>query len=319
MACPGKATASRGRLRPGRVQAALALLPALALLLACATAPKLPEPRWSDHLVFWEVRPEASPGRAWLLGSVHMAREDPEFDPAVDRAFEASDALVLEVDPAVAEDPLAMARLFVELALLEEGLTLADVLSEEGYARLEAAFEEQGHELFALERMKPWMIMLMWVNERMAAAGYAPEKGVDFHFQERAADRLPILALESAEEQLGSLDGMPYPLQERLLLEALDDEGEHTDLLFAAWHAGDLELLEALVLPDLEGDPELEVAYEAVFFQRNRVMAERLTGLLADGGAYFVVVGAGHMVGPQGIPALLEEGGFDVRRVPRTP
>ena len=60
--------------------------------------------------------------------------------------------------------------------------------------------------------------------------------------------------------------------------------------------------------------PELKVFYEKVIFERNERMAERLGVLAQDGRLRFAVIGAGHLVGPRGIPALLHAQGFRIQR-----
>jgi uncharacterized protein len=293
---------------------------AIALALACASTPPLPEPRESGQLVFWEVNGDEGGGRAWLLGSLHFGKEEHAYDPAIDRAFDASEALVMEVDPASMNDAAAL-RIFLERALLAEDLTLADVLSEEAYAQLDRALAARGQSLFLFERMKPWVVMMILTNQRILEQGYRAEKGVDAHFHGRADGKLPVLGLEQLEDQLAVFDEMPFALQERVLVEMLEYDGDavSTELLARAWHLGDLDALEAMVLADHGTDPDLDATYESIYFRRNRQMTDRLATLLEDEGSYFVVVGTGHMLGTQGIPALLAERGFTVRRVPRSP
>jgi hypothetical protein len=55
--------------------------------------------------------------------------------------------------------------------------------------------------------------------------------------------------------------------------------------------------------------------YASFFWRRNAAMAARLVELARDGKTRFVVLGAGHMLGEQGIPALLAQRGFVVERV----
>jgi uncharacterized protein len=298
----------------------MALLGVLVLALACASAPRLLEPRESGELVFWKVEGDADNGRAWLLGSVHFGTGDHDYDPAIDRAFDASEVLVMEVAPEELSD-VRMTQVLLERGLLEGGQTLADVLSPATYTRLELALAAQGQSLFLFERMKPWVLVLTLASQQLAQQGYHPHEGVDRHFQQRADGRLPILGLESVEDQIAIFDELSFELQEHVLLEMLEkiDEPSSADLLVRAWRLGDLEVLEALVLGDLGKDPEVDATYEALYFRRNHRMTEQISALLEGGGAYFVVVGTGHMLGTEGIPALLAERGFEVRRVPRSP
>ena len=52
----------------------------------------------------------------------------------------------------------------------------------------------------------------------------------------------------------------------------------------------------------------------AIFGRRNERMTDKLVELLSRDGESFVAVGAGHLVGPEGIPTLLKSRGFSVVR-----
>jgi uncharacterized protein YbaP (TraB family) len=58
--------------------------------------------------------------------------------------------------------------------------------------------------------------------------------------------------------------------------------------------------------------------FERFYFERNREMAHDIAELVDGGGRWFVAVGAAHVVGAQGIPSLLSQRGYAVRRLPKT-
>ena len=60
--------------------------------------------------------------------------------------------------------------------------------------------------------------------------------------------------------------------------------------------------------------PDTEIA-RALIERRNLRMAERLNSKMQDRRSRFVVVGVGHLVGPQSIPALLAKRGYRVRQL----
>ena len=86
--------------------------------------------------------------------------------------------------------------------------------------------------------------------------------------------------------------------------------------LFEAWERGDEARLEELLFRPLTEEPEFASLYERLFFERNRKMSEKLGELASDGRTRFVVLGAGHMLGDRGIPALLAGRGFEVEPLP---
>jgi uncharacterized protein YbaP (TraB family) len=154
-----------------------------------------------------------------------------------------------------------------------------------------------------------------------AEAGLPAEGGVDLRFVARAEGHLPIVALETPEFQLSLLDALPIDVQARMLTEVLDHQSAtaaHSAKLFEAWRAGDLDVIEAEVLGPGRSDPKLRDFHDRVYLERNRAMAARIDELLREEKTWFVVVGAGHMVGDEGIPTLLERRGHRVTRVPKT-
>lgn len=316
-------------MRTARLRRALALAGSLAVALAalgCALrGPALPRaPRESGQLVLWEVHSAAHPrGRAFLLGSVHAAQPDLALDPAIERAFDAADALVLEADiTAVSGDASGFLQRVLSMATLPEGQTLDQVLPRPTYDRLGEFLRERGESLERYRRLEPWLLITMVTAYVFAEAGLPAEGGVDLRLSARAEGKKPILALETPELQLSLLDALPIDVQARKLAEVLDHEGEtrtEATRLYDAWRLGDLDVIEAATVAPARDDPRMRAFYERVYLARNQSMAQRIDALLREGRTYLVVVGAGHVVGEQGIPALLARSGHRIARVPKTP
>jgi uncharacterized protein len=292
----------------------------LALCLACASA----TPPRSEGLVFWQVESASrTGGRAWLLGSVHAASPDLQFDPAVESAFSASEALVIEADITASQgaDAFGFIQRLLAMAMLPEGQTLDQLLPPPTWEKLSAFLRDRGQPVEQIRRFEPWLLMTMVTSYLFAEAGLPAEGGVDLRFVARAEGRMPIVPLETPEFQLSLLDALPLDVQARMLSEVLDQQtatAAHSARLFEAWRAGDLELIEADVLGPGRSDPKLRDFHDRVYLERNRAMAARIDELLREEKTWFVVVGAGHMVGDEGIPALLAKRGHRVTRVPKT-
>jgi uncharacterized protein YbaP (TraB family) len=86
--------------------------------------------------------------------------------------------------------------------------------------------------------------------------------------------------------------------------------------MVTAWEAGNPDAMADIVFERAD-DPAFRPLYERVLYQRNRAMAERLTVMADQPDIHFVVVGAAHLVGDQGLPALLAKRGFEVRQLRR--
>lgn len=150
---------------------------------------------------------------------------------------------------------------------------------------------------------------------KIQSLGYSSADGVELYLLGKAGDR-EILELESISEQVGLLQSLDGELFLRETLLSLDEAASYFDRLFDAWRCGRDEELEMIIIEqygdNLEGHEEM---MEDVIFERNVMMANRVEALLKRPGTYFLVVGAGHMVGDRGIPAELRKRHYDVVRL----
>jgi uncharacterized protein YbaP (TraB family) len=287
---------------------------------ACATAP--PAPVETGELFLWEVaRPDGGGGVAHLLGSVHLSEQEMSFDPAVDHALAAADTLVLEIAP---EDmnPADIAYLSVERGHFQGGRTLDQVVDTETWLALEERVAEYGLPIESFLPMEPWFALLTLQMLALQREGYDIEKGVETKLAEDAQEHgKPTQGLETPEQQLDVFDNLPLELQERQLREFLAQsggEGGDLSVLLDAWRKGDAARLEQELFGELDRDPSLAPYYELFYFDRNDRMARGIAERVDAGGRWFVAVGAGHVVGARGIPSLLSQHGYLVRRVPKT-
>lgn len=305
----------------------LSLLLAALLGPACATTPApAAEPATpaaaapADRAFLWEVK-SAQGGTAYVVGSIHLGRPgELSFPATMEQAFARSEALVVEVDVG-AVDATALQRFILEQGMLPPGQRLSERLGPETAKLLAPAAERVGLPLAGLERMRPWFVAVTLSVMELQRAGYQSGLGVDRVFLDRARGTKEIVELESAEGQLKMLSSLPEPLQDAMLRDQLGRSEQFTqglERITQAWQAGDAEQLAALVFRD-SADPSLRPVYEKLFYERNVRMAEALGGMLAQPRTWFVVVGAGHVVGPEGLLALLQKQGHQVRQLPKAP
>lgn len=295
---------------------------AAAIALACATG-GAPDhgARETGQLFFWKVEsPRPESGSAHLLGSVHFGRPDFHFDPVIQEAFEAADALMMELDP---DDvtPEKMSALLDEMGRLPEGQTLADVLPPDLYQALAEALWEKGYSIAGLDPFKPWVAVNFLSSLEIESDGLTKEQGVESRFAERAQEDMETIGLETPEQQMALFDALPLELQLEML-RGLLEEGEAvrdaTDAIIEAWLRGDAQRVAELSSVGSQQDEGARDFHRIMYLERNQNMAAEIARRVDQGGRWFVVVGAGHVVGARGIPALLEQRGYTVRRIEKT-
>lgn len=286
---------------------ALPLLLALASATACGAAP-------GHSVSMWSVA--GATNRVYLLGSVHLLRsEDYPLPSVIYDAYADAETLVMEMDMDDL-DPFEAQRIVRELGMLTDGRTLKDLMDAEDYARAEELAARADVPLQVVSASEPWLAAITIEQLVLARMGFDPDYGVESHLTARAvSDNKVIEGLETVREQLEFLDNMSLEAQQSLLLQALEDSIELEQLmddLILAWRRGDVAFIEENMLLAARDEKEL---YETVVVKRNRNWVERLDTLLADDDDYLVVVGVLHLIGEDGIPAMLARRGFEVTQM----
>ncbi|HEY6452265.1 MAG TPA: TraB/GumN family protein [Steroidobacteraceae bacterium] len=263
----------------------------------------------ADLHTFWSVK--GAHNTVYLLGSVHVLKpSDSDLPPAALSAYAKAKALVMEVDlNDAAADSLMESGLSLEM--LPEGQTLAAVLGPEAYGRFVAHVKALGLEPDMFSTFQPWFAAVALEQQELTQQGFDASAGVDEQFAQRAAaDQKPIIALETVDQQLGFFAHLTNDEQRRFLLYTLDDADDTTngaDAVVAAWRSGDVAKLESLLGQSYAQYPEL---FRMLTTDRNRRWLPKITQLLHEDQDYLVIVGALHLVGHDGLIALLEQAGY---------
>ncbi len=260
----------------------------------------------------WRVT-SAAGGELWLLGSVHYLREsDYPLPPNIDRLYEQSDGLVMEIDFDDL-DAFAAPALFAQAGTLTPDRTLQDELAPSLYESAEAMAVELGLDWSIAAHYEPWMLAVVLMDLGMNSMGFDSDLGLEQHLLRLASrDGREILGLETLEDQIGIFDGLSSNEQADLLaqtLAELDSAEQMMDELLGAWREGRLDALADQLIADFETIPEL---YRALVTDRNQRWLVRLESLLSDDESYLVVVGALHLVGEGSVVELLRDQGFTV-------
>ncbi len=263
--------------------------------------------------LLYKVSSETS--TVYILGSIHLAKQELyPLDKTIRQAYSNTDVLVVELDAESQESVRAMQKAMVQLGMYPRGKSLKTELTPKTYMQLQSYTTKTGMSLQTLEQMRPWVVMLQLSVMEMMRLGYSPELGIDKHFVDSAKqDKKSIQALETIEEQMALLSRDDKGYQDKLLrytLESMSEIEPMLNTLFISWENGDAKAIEKMFLLSMQDDAELNEIYEALITQRNHKMTKKIEGYLKTDRDYFVVVGAGHVVGQEGIVDLLKKRGY---------
>ncbi len=262
-------------------------------------------PTTPHPLYLWRYQSDSA--TVYLAGSIHMLKSS--LYPLAEQlqaAFDSSTHLVLEVD-STALTTQDMQTKVMKAGLLSSGQTLRGVLPQPLHERLEARLQSYGIDIAAVQRMNPAMVMNQLVLLRLMALGYDTALGMEQHFTALLGDR-QILELESVDQQIEMLFGQPIETQIQLLRDALDQELDVEPIMadmITAWLSGaDQRFLD--LFSEQAGDSELAKAFnKQLLDDRNQGMAQKVQSYLEATGTYFVLIGAAHFIGDNGIVAIL--------------
>jgi uncharacterized protein YbaP (TraB family) len=262
----------------------------------------------------WEVRDKDSV--VYLFGSMHVLAPNVRWRTrAFDHAYAVADRVWFETRADAGPDRI---RALVDRYGVDPERSLTEKLSPTALATLRPVLDRSGVALERVERLRPWAAAMMLSVAPMTRAGGQVESGVDVATTQRAriADK-PIETFETLEQQLRIFADLP----EQAELTYLDDVAREQlspprdgVVLERAWLKGDIQRLNSkLVDPMKAGRPAL---YDALLLRRNLAWADRLDAVMRQGhGTDLVVVGALHMAGNEGLPALMKARGYTVRRI----
>jgi len=270
--------------------------------------------------ILWQVSDSNSPGKLYLFGSIHFGSERlyplPEV---VAEAFNDSDALAVEIDLS-AIDASEAARVLRLNGRLPPGETIGDSLEPQLWVRLQQTSDQLNLPIEALERMQPWLIAVQLTAAQVRRNGFSEGFGIDRHFLTLAshpAAPKPVVELETFSEQTSLFSMLSHDQQLEFLTQTLEELTSSQDMLasiMTAWQVGDERALESLIVDAFEG-PGSRDLYQRIFVDRNARMHERLTPYLEQGKTIFVVVGAGHVIGSDGLKQRFLSQGFEVKQV----
>ncbi|HET8691117.1 MAG TPA: TraB/GumN family protein [Steroidobacteraceae bacterium] len=260
----------------------------------------------------WEVTGGRS--TVYLFGSVHLL---PEGGFAVQGdladALDDADKVCLEIDSA-ATDEAVTASVTLARAVDPDGRDLFELLGDDA-ERIREKAADAGIDLDALAMFEPWFAGMMVSVLALQSHGYDAQHGVEQLVEAEARkDGKAGCGLETIDGQLGILDGLPDDLQREMLTQAIDEAGNierQIEPMLQAWRDGDERGLERSLREEFDGYPDLA---DALIYDRNARWADQVDEMLRGDQDVLLVVGAMHLVGDRGLPALLGERGYTVQR-----
>ncbi len=262
----------------------------------------------------WKIQSKTN--TVYVLGSLHFFKKDLyPLRETIENAFGQSEVLVVEAE--VNDIKKVDIQKLVDRAFYPANDALEKHVSPEIFERVVKETGGLGIPLELLTKQKPWFLAMTLVALESLKLGFDPNLGIDKFFLSKA-DGKKILELESLDYQIDLLSGFSDKEQELFLFYTLRDlkiMEEELGQLTLAWTSGDSKTMESILKRSISEDERFAFILEKLVYERNRKMASKIETFLRTRETYFVVVGAGHLVGDQGIVELLKRKGYVVEQL----
>jgi uncharacterized protein YbaP (TraB family) len=261
---------------------------------------------WAESSV-WVA--SSSPAKVYLAGSFHMLRNSDYPLPAeFSIAYKDSRKIVFEIP--LGDEPMAD---LLGLAIYIDGTMLKDHITKAAYAKAESFCKERNYPMEQFELLKPSLFVMTLTVLEMSRIGADPQKGIDYFFKDKAGqDGKKTGSLETMDEQINLLASIDANVGSEQILESIEEFKKIEMMLdenLAVWRKGDEPGMEKLYIRELTNYPKL---YKSIIVDRNNKWLTKITGYLNGSENTMVIVGAAHLVGPDGLINLLRKQGYKV-------
>ena len=259
--------------------------------------------------IFWKVTGNGLEKPSYLYGTVHLIPQSDFFlMDSLENKFESCREIVLEVDM---DDPDFLIKT-QKLMFMPENETVRDLLDTAEYKQLSAFFKDSLNlQLEQFQRLKPFFLVQFIIPKMINK----PLASYEMTFVQMAKKyNIDLTGLESIEEQMNSIDKIPFKKQAELVLETIKDFNKDRQIysqLIDAYKKKDFKNFYSLMF---KASTELKEFEQILLIDRNKKWLPRIEKMIKEKPC-FIAVGALHLEGDKGLVALLQLEGYTVTPV----
>lgn len=253
----------------------------------------------------------------YLGGTIHLLSEkDYPLPKAFQVAYTNTDTVVLEADTQGLQAPELQQKILNAISY-QDHRALSNVLDREVYSQLDELLKERNLPIAVFDKFTPAGAIMSLTQYELGRLDLIDGEGVDLYFAKRASkDDKESIYLETVDEQLSFIQSMNQ-LDPNIVIksgiEEIESIQEVWQSLLSAWRSGDLSKLEELGIEDMQKQfPNL---YQTMLVNRNRQWLNDIDSLMQNQEREFILVGALHMAGEDGLIVQLKQKGFKLEQL----
>lgn len=253
----------------------------------------------------------------YLGGTIHLlADSDYPLPTAFDKAYAEATTLVFETDIEKMKAASNQTQLLRKL-LYPAGENLRQKLTPETYQRLDNFFAARGVPTAEITRFRIGMTVMTLTLIELRSNGLA-EEGVDMFFMKKAKDdKKPLDSLEELNAHMDFIANMGKGQEDEMIRQTLDDLEQMPAMIRnmkAAWRSGNNKQLADIAIREWKA--EFPNVFKRLLTDRNNNWMQELAHYNNDADVEFVLVGALHLVGEDGLLAQLKKSGHTLEQLP---
>ena len=270
--------------------------------------------------VLWQIEKD-NEFIGYIFGTIHMNdKRVNEVRESIIGKFDEMTSFAMESFPSDHYwNPYHGGQMIKGNMTLPKGQTLESLIGKDLYARVEDVLLDIGLDKKTIMHLKPWAAMRSFAVK----AENTEDLILDYELLDRAAaQRKDLYQVESIEEFLVTFYAMPQDVQIKLLeftVNSYKEMRNTIDMMLEAYLEEDLTKMYQISTSFIPNKPEFERYRETylkhVVSNRNVVMEHYMRKPLREKKT-FIAIGALHLYGDQGVLALMEKDGYQVKRLP---
>ena len=278
------------------------------LFLGCKAQPETSfTVQKNNNSLLWKISGNGLTKPSFLFGTFHLlCKEDINFSNQLRKAVSDCGEIYMELDM---DDPSTMLSAMMYMNMRGD-TSLSDLYTSKEYERLKSYFSDTlKMPLALLQKTKPYFLVALLYPRMMNCSSPA---GVEEELVKLAKeDKKEIQGLETMQFQASVFDSIPYQWQAKELLKNIDSFSVNKtefETMLDFYKNQEMDSIKTMIGKSEFGSDKYD---DLLLNNRNKKWVTKLDTIMKNE-SVFVAVGAGHLVGKQGLISLLKKQGYTV-------
>ncbi|MCO7226711.1 TraB/GumN family protein [Pleionea sp. CnH1-48] len=259
----------------------------------------------------WKIEKDGNV--AYLGGTVHILKNsEPALPGEYKQAYKDAEKVIFEVPIDKLAAPEFQSKMMTQ-AFYSGEKSLKTVMSPDVYKRLKDFCTKEG--IPFNDKVKPGFLSSMILVMMAQKHGFSME-GIDSRYFEQAKkDGKQIGALETVDLQLSYITSMGVGNENNFFKYSLKDMSDFEtamNSMITAVKKGDTQFLTEKVLEPSKAFPSI---YDKLVVERNKNWIPQIESMMKTKEKEFIMVGALHLVGEQGVLKMLRDKGYKIKQL----